>query len=341
MLSVDNEASAQLVCACSTQVDCIAACSDERRASRPPKHGSAVATTCRLLLPSTQLLLLLPLHFLQPPPALKPSSVQDWNNEATMHRECAGCPFVLQLLAAKRCRSGNLLLLLEYAAMGSLTDILAARRQQQQQQLQVSQSPQQQQQQQQQALEGVSSPAAAAAVAAAVAGAGHSSSTMVDTLMPLAMSAVELLQRHAKEDDARRAARSASVVDLTQYDEQQQQQHECGSAGSVTDEEDSEESPVFVTLMPELIAEAQQAAEQQWQQQQQQQQQAHPTDTAQPVPASIDDLQDAAAQLCADGPPAEPCRVPHAGLPEDAARFFAGCVLMALQWMHSRRILHR
>jgi hypothetical protein len=164
---------------------------------------------------------------------------------------------------------------------------------------------------------------------------------MVDALMPLAMSAVELLQRHAKEDDARRAARSASVVDLTQYDEQQQRQHdECGSTGSITDEE-SEESCVFVTLMPELIAEAQQAAEQQWQQQRQQQLQPHLPDTAQPVPASIDDLQDAAAQLCADGPPAEPCRVPHAGLPEDAARFFAGCVLMALQWMHSRRILHR
>jgi serine/threonine protein kinase len=275
------------------------------------------------------------LPLLQPPPALKPSSVQDWNNEATMHRECAGCPFVLQLLAAKRCRSGNLLLLLEYAALGSLTDILAARRQQQQQ-LQLSQS----QQQQSTSTEGASNGAAAAAVAAAAAGAGDSSSIMVDTLMPLAMSAVELLERHAREDDAKRAARSASVVDLTQYHEQQQQQqeNECGSADSNADD-DSEESPVFVTLMPELIAEAQQAAEQQWQQQQQQQH--HSPDAAQPVPASMDDLQDAAAQLCADGPLAEPSRVPHTGLPEEAARFFAGCVLMALQWMHSRRILHR
>ncbi|KAF6259445.1 kinase-like domain-containing protein [Scenedesmus sp. NREL 46B-D3] len=31
----------------------------------------------------------------------------------------------------------------------------------------------------------------------------------------------------------------------------------------------------------------------------------------------------------------------QAAMPKEAAKFFAGCVLMALQWMHSRRILHR
>jgi hypothetical protein len=241
--------------------------------------------------------------------------LQDWNNEATMHRECAGCPFVLQLLAAKRCRSGNMLLLLEYAALGSLTDILAARRQQQQQ---------------------GASPDSAAAGAA-----GDSSSIMADTLMPLAMSAVELINRHAEEDNVKQAARSASIVDLTQYgeQEQQQQQQEEWSEVDANADDDLDESPVFVALMPELIAEAQQAAQQQCQQLQQQQQSNAPAVEGAAEDAA--DLQDAAAQLCADGPPAEPCRVQHAGLPEDAARFFAGCVLMALQWMHSRRILHR
>eukprot|EP00879_Flechtneria_rotunda_P031540 GHRR01034462.1.p1 GENE.GHRR01034462.1~~GHRR01034462.1.p1 ORF type:complete len:305 (+),score=144.00 GHRR01034462.1:237-1151(+) len=47
-----------------------------------------------------------------------------------MHKKCAGCPFVLQLLAAKRCRSGNLWLLLEFAAKGSLTSLLTERQQQ-------------------------------------------------------------------------------------------------------------------------------------------------------------------------------------------------------------------
>jgi hypothetical protein len=257
--------------------------------------------------------------------------LQDWNNEATMHRECAGCPFVLQLLAAKRCRSGNMLLLLEYAALGSLTDILAARRQQrQQQQLSL---------QQQQTDDAPTRSAAADAVAC---DSSSSSSIMADTLMPLAMSAVELIRQHAKDEDAKQAARSASIVDLTQYHEQQQQRQQDGDDDAGEDD-DSDECPVFVALMPELIAEAQQAAAQQQQQQQQQQQLPTPAAAApQPVTAADDaDLQEAAAQLCADGPPAEPSRVPHAGLPEDAARFFAGCVLMALHWMHSRRILHR
>uniref|UniRef100_A0A383VY31 Protein kinase domain-containing protein n=1 Tax=Tetradesmus obliquus TaxID=3088 RepID=A0A383VY31_TETOB len=282
--------------------------------SRSSLDGNATATTAQAAVHKA-------------PAALKPSSLQDWNNETTMHRECAGCPFVLQLLAAKRCRSGNMLLLLEYAALGSLTDILAARRQQRQQLLQQG--------------DGSTDSAAAAA-----AGSNSSSSIMADTLMPLAMSAVELINRHAAEDDAKAAARSASVVDLTQYCEQQQQQQDEGSEAGDDAGGSSEESPVFVALMPELIAEAQQAAHQQFQQQQQQQQ---PLDAAaqadaaalQPAAADAEDLQEAAAQLCADGPPAEPCRVPHAGLPEEAARFFAGCVLMALQWMHSRRILHR
>jgi serine/threonine protein kinase len=60
------------------------------------------------------------------PAALKPSSELDWQREAYMHRECASCPFVLHMLAAKRCRSGDLLLLLEFADKGSLTDVLAA-----------------------------------------------------------------------------------------------------------------------------------------------------------------------------------------------------------------------
>eukprot|EP00775_Hariotina_reticulata_P008234 gene8234-8424_t len=60
------------------------------------------------------------------PTVLKTSSEHDWQREAFMHRECAGCPFVVHMLAAKRCRSGDFLLLLEFADKGSLTDVLAA-----------------------------------------------------------------------------------------------------------------------------------------------------------------------------------------------------------------------
>lgn len=59
---------------------------------------------------------------------LRPSSQADWEREASMHRACAGCPFVLQLLAAKRCRSGELLLLTEYASRGSITQLMARTR---------------------------------------------------------------------------------------------------------------------------------------------------------------------------------------------------------------------
>ena len=50
---------------------------------------------------------------------LRVSSLQDFDREKSMHRLCAGCPFVVELLAAKL-GPGHMSLLLEYAERGSL-----------------------------------------------------------------------------------------------------------------------------------------------------------------------------------------------------------------------------
>jgi hypothetical protein len=58
---------------------------------------------------------------------LKVSSLQDFDREKSMHRLCAGCPFVVELLAAKL-GTGHMLLLMEYAERGSLMQALQVRR---------------------------------------------------------------------------------------------------------------------------------------------------------------------------------------------------------------------
>ncbi|KAF8068398.1 kin-1 [Scenedesmus sp. PABB004] len=152
------------------------------------------------------------------------------------------------LLAAKRCRAGNLLLLLEYAAAGSVTDVMAARH---------------------------------ARWRAAAA----------PELLPLAMSAVRLLEGGGDEPE-----RGAPA----------------GDAGAASDGGE----PVLVTLLPPLDAPAARGAP--------------------PPPLRV-------ARPALGAPGAAPCPPSPrgGGLPEEAARFYAACILMALTTLHGRRILHR
>jgi serine/threonine protein kinase len=143
-----------------------------------------------------------------------------------MHRQCEGCPFVLQLLAAKRCRGGSLLLLTEVGS-GSLTDVLAR--------LQVTGKEQE-----------------------------HP----------------PVLLRVDTADDA---AAVGSVL------------HPAGVA------------PAAAAVL------------------------LHGVDAAEDAAAGDDRTAAAAAAAPEERP----------GLCEDAARFYTGCILMGLQWLHSRRIVHR
>lgn len=194
------------------------------------------------------------------PPTLKSSSVQDWSREASMHRQCAGCPFVLQLLAAKRCRTGSLLLLTEYAAAGSLTDVLA--RLQHKQRAQTMKDP---------LAQPLPSAPGASVLVSVPADMCAASGTILDTStgkLPHADSATAVL---------------VDGVDVA----------------------------VDPTVSGKVVAAA--AA-------------ALPGCNAPAAVATCD------TEAVTAGP---------RGLPEEAARFFTACILQGLQWLHSRRIVHR
>jgi len=206
------------------------------------------------------------LQKLQVPPPLKPSSLQDWSREVTMHRETAGCPFVLQLLAAKKCRAGNMLLLTEYAAAGSMTDVLARMRLQQQR------------------------------------------------------------ARRTQQEHAFRRCQSASAL----------LQHQQPQPGD--DVQLQEESSVLFAANSDSVAALCDALK----------------DTSTPTAMLIHgvdlditaaaELQAAAATAAAAGGGGGrelPVLPVSAGLCETSARFYTACILMGLQWLHSRRILHR
>jgi hypothetical protein len=212
---------------------------------------------------------------LQVPPPLKASSLQDWSREVTMHRETAGCPFVLQLLAAKKCRAGNMLLLTEYAAAGSLTDVLARMRLQQQR-----------------------------------------------------------AKRDEQEYAMRRCASAAAVL-------QHQQQQGCGDLGPTLEALDGPEPSVLCAANSDSVAALCDALRE-----------GH-APTAMLIHgidvdvAAYEALQAAAADgaaAAADGAAARSHHHhhhEHVGLCEESARFYTACILMGLQWLHSRRILHR
>lgn len=208
---------------------------------------------------------------LQVPPPLKASSVQDWSREVTMHRETAGCPFVLQLLAAKKCRAGNMLLLTEYAAAGSLTDVLARMRLQQQKS-----------------------------------------------------------KRDEQEHAMRRCASAAAVL-------QHQQQQGSGDLGPALQALDGPEPSVLCAANSDNVAALCDALRD-----------GH-APTAMLIHgidvdvAAYEALQAAAAEGAAAGGRHHHHHHhhEHVGLCEESARFYTACILMGLQWLHSRRILHR
>lgn len=201
---------------------------------------------------------------LQLPPPLKLSSLQDWSREVTMHRETAGCPFVLQLLGAKRCRAGNMLLLTEYAAAGSITDVLARMRLQQNR-MQYAQKQQQQK-------------------------------------FRRCQSAAAVLQCDKSQQDRTALAQSS-----------QEPAFLCaGNPASVAALCDALRDGTAPSAM--LI---------------------HGVDID-VAPALESSLHAATPTGAAATFPLE-----GAGLSEDAARFYTACILMGLEWLHSRRILHR
>jgi hypothetical protein len=207
---------------------------------------------------------------LQAPPPFKASSLQDWSREVTMHRETAGCPFVLQLLAAKKCRAGNMLLLTEYAAAGSLTDVLARMRLQQK------------------------------------------------------------VKRDQQEHAMRRCASAAAVL---QHQQQQQGSEDFGPALEALDAPDP--SVLCATNSDSVAALCDALRE------------GH-APTAMLIHgidvdvAAYEALQAAAADGAAAGSRHHHHHhLEHVGLCEESARFYSACILMGLQWLHSRRILHR
>lgn len=180
-----------------------------------------------------------------------------------MHRETAGCAFVLQLLAAKKCRAGNMLLLTEYAAAGSMTDVLARMRLQQQRA---------RREEQEHAIRRC-----------------QSASALLQHQLPQAQGQQDPPQV-LQEDSVLLAANSDSAATL------------CDALGS------SSNIPTAMLI--------------------------HGVDV---------DISQAFAAAAAVSDHGSAAMVHHeaAGLSEDAARFYTACILMGLQWLHSRRILHR
>lgn len=251
-------------------------------------------------------------------PSLKPSSQQDWHREAAMHRECAHCPFVLQLLAAKRCRSGNLLLLLEYAAQGSLTDILAARRAQLQQSAAdrhsaqpaqdtgvAATSPQAFTAVQSQKQAGSSEPVPAEKAATAIV----ESDTEVVVVLPLAVTAAHIVEEDELALEEMPSPSSNAALEQSQLP-------------LVVSNE-----PVLVTLLEDASPAA-----------------AMHKDHLGSVVDGCAGLSTASAAGAGAAIGAAAVSRLHPvthGLSEGSARFYAACLLMALHTLHSRRILHR
>lgn len=229
-----------------------------------------------------------------------------------MHRECAECPFVLQLLAAKRCNSGNYLLLLEYATQGTLTDVIAARR------LQLQRSSSKQHLQLPAPATADSGSNTAVVVPTAedskscveehpvqiVAAASASDDAEVAAILPLAVTAA-----HVVEDDERQTEKDMQLNTTLL-----QQQQQCPGL--------YHKEPVLVTLLqdssataPELLQESLKAS--------------------QGTAAAVTQL-DATYGINMN----ELHPVSH-GLSEESAKFYAACILMGLRTLHSRRILHR
>jgi hypothetical protein len=228
---------------------------------------------------------------LQAEPPLKASSVQDWSREVTMHREAAGCPFVLQLLAAKKCRAGNMLLLTEYAAAGSLTDVLARMRLEQQKAKRAEQ----------------------------------------EHAFRRCASASAMLQQHHEPQPERllAAVRSdePSVLCSATSD----------SVAALCDALRDGHTPtamlihgvdIDITTFEALAAAAAAGA---------------CNAAAAAAAAAVPGCSAAAAAAAAAGNPGDASLHHHelVGLCEESARFYTACILMGLQWLHGRRILHR
>lgn len=275
-------------------------------------------------------------------PALKLSSQQDWTREAAMHRECAQCPFVLQLLAAKRCRSSNLLLLLEYAAQGSLTDMLAARRLELEMQeysaggglqpaapqaahteadtvaaaaVGLHANPASTAEQLQQAAEAHRSSWSGTAAVMQVA-----DDPQVRMVLPLAVTAAHILGEDA---DSMEDILPVSKMTTTGQLPPQRQEQPFKQHSGIVDE------PVLVTLLEDATLSASQCM----------QEHTHAVLRSSDIVAAA-----TAAAVASDGqlPAALSGLKPVGhGLPEETARFYAACILMALKTLHSRRILHR
>jgi hypothetical protein len=212
------------------------------------------------------------------PPPLKASSLQDWSREVTMHRESAGCSFVLQLLAAKKCRAGNLLLLTEFAEHGSLTDVLARMRLQQQKARRAEQEH------------------ALRRCVSASSVLQHKQQRGSDDLGPL-----------APESESAAEAQQPSVV--------------CSASGvaALCDALRDSHAPTAV-LIHGIDVDVEAA-------------------TAAAVAAAAAGAGAAAGR--GDNHQHHHQHSEHVGLDEGSARFYTACILMGLQWLHSRRILHR
>lgn len=205
------------------------------------------------------------------PPPLKASSLQDWSREVTMHRESAGCSFVLQLLAAKKCRAGNLLLLTEFAEHGSLTAVLARIRLQHEKARRAEQEH------------------AMRRCVSASSVLQHQQQQGSDGLGPL-----------APESESAAEAQEPSVL--------------CSASGvaALCDALRDSHAPTAVLI--------------------------HGIDVdVEAATAAVA----AAAGAGAVGRDHHHHHSEHAGLDEPSARFYTACILMGLQWLHSRRILHR
>lgn len=224
----------------------------------------------------------------QAEPPLKASSLQDWSREVTMHREAAGCPFVLQLLAAKKCRAGNMLLLTEYAAAGSLTDVLARMRLEQQKAKRAEQE---------------------------------------HAFRRCASASAMLQQSHEQQLEGPLAAVRSdepSVLCTATSD----------SAAALCDALRDGHTPtamlihgvdIDITTFEALAAAAAAGAG---------------NAAAAAAAAAVTGCSDAAAAVGSLGEVSVHHHEP-VGLCEESARFYTACILMGLQWLHGRRILHR